>query len=307
MNVGLVDVDGHNGYPNYALMKISAYHKANGDQVEWADPLFGKYDRVYMSKVFTFTPDNTDVYDCEVVKGGTGYDYAIKLPDNIDRMQPDYSLYGINGVSYGFLTRGCIRKCKWCIVPKKEGTVTPYMEIDEIANGNNKLILMDNNILASDYGLEQIEIAAKRGYHLDFNQGLDARLITDDIAKLLAKCKWIKYIRVACDQSSQIKYVENALQLLRKYGYKKELFCYCLLQDFNESLDRIKWLWERRDDISAYFQPYRDFENLDQVIPQWQKDVARWGNVKSIFKSVFVDDYYPRKGFKFKQFKEKVL
>lgn len=91
MRVGLVDVDGHN-YPNYALMKISAWHKSQGDSVEWADPMFGEYDRVYMSKVFTFTEDCKDVWRCEVVKGGTGYDIASKLPEEVDAMQPDYSL-----------------------------------------------------------------------------------------------------------------------------------------------------------------------------------------------------------------------
>lgn len=74
MRVGLVDVDGHN-YPNYALMKISAWHKAQGDSVEWANTMFSEVDRVYMSKVFTFTEDNRDIWNCEVVKGGTGYEF----------------------------------------------------------------------------------------------------------------------------------------------------------------------------------------------------------------------------------------
>lgn len=298
MKIGLVDVDGHSGYPNYALMKLSAWHKSHGDSVEFANAMFGDYDRVYMSKVFTFTPDNTDIWDCEIIKGGTGYDYTTHLPDEIDRMQPDYSLYGIEGVSYGFITRGCPRKCAWCIVPNKEGNVKPYMTVDEIANGNNNLILMDNNILASDYGLEQIEIAAKRGYRLDFNQGLDARLITDEVAKLLAACKWIKYIRVACDRSSQIEWVENALRLLRNHGYTKELFCYCLLQDFDESYARVRWMWERRKDIKPHCQPYRNFCDKHQKIPQWQKDMARWANRKELYNSDWFDDFTPRKGFK---------
>lgn len=134
MNIGLIDVDGHN-FPNLAIGKIAAYHRSIGDSVEWANPLFGNYDRVYASKVFTFTPDFTDYYDCEVVKGGTGYDYTTKLPDYIDRMQPDYSIYPNidRKTAYGFLTRGCPNKCKWCIVPKKEGDIKPYMDVDEIA------------------------------------------------------------------------------------------------------------------------------------------------------------------------------
>lgn len=143
------------------------------------------------------------MWNCEVVKGGTGYDHTTKLPNEIDRLQPDYSLYGIKGVSYGFLTRGCNRKCAWCIVPKKEGAISPYMDIDEIANGNNKIILMDNNILASDYGVSQIEKIAERLYAIDFNQGIDARLINDDIARLLSRCKWLRYIRVACTKADR--------------------------------------------------------------------------------------------------------
>lgn len=123
MNIGLIDVDGHN-FPNLALMKISAYHKSIGDNVEWANPLFDDYDRVYKSKVFTFTNDNYDIYNCEVIKGGTGYDIQSRLPIEIDAMQPDYSIYGIKDVSYGFLTRGCPNKCKWCIVPIKDLSVS---------------------------------------------------------------------------------------------------------------------------------------------------------------------------------------
>lgn len=120
MRIGIVDVDGHH-FPNLALMKLSAWHKSEGDSVEFADAMFGSYDRVYMSKVFTFTPDCSDYYPCEVVKAGTGYrDYTTTLPESIEHMCPDYSLYGVDE-AYGFLTRGCPNHCPWCIVPHKEG------------------------------------------------------------------------------------------------------------------------------------------------------------------------------------------
>lgn len=147
MNIGLIDVDGHN-FPNLALMKISAYHKAIGDNVEWANPLFGDYDKVYKAKVFTFTEDNYDTYNCEVVKGGTGYDITSKLPKEIDDMQPDYSLYGIKDISYGFLTRGCPNRCKWCIVPIKEAR----KKRDE-ANNKYRSAITDFHILV--YGDEE--------------------------------------------------------------------------------------------------------------------------------------------------------
>ena len=116
MRIGLVDVDGKN-FPNLALMKLSAWHKSHGDSVEFADPMFGKYDRVYMSKVFTFTEECLDIYHCEVIRGGTGFhDYSNILSDEVEHICPDYSLYGVDE-AYGFLTRGCPNHCPWCIVP----------------------------------------------------------------------------------------------------------------------------------------------------------------------------------------------
>lgn len=138
MRIGLVSVDSHH-YPNYALMKISAYHKSKGDFVEWADPMFGEYDKVFMSKIFTFTPDDTNCYNTkEIVRGGTGFgDYSKVLPPEKDRLQPDYSLYPEidNKTAYGFLTRGCPNRCFWCCVPEKEGNIKPYMDIEEISMG----------------------------------------------------------------------------------------------------------------------------------------------------------------------------
>ena len=134
MKISLVDVDGHN-FPNLALMKLSAWHKAQGDAVEWYSPLFSKPDRIYASKVFTFTPDFTDYAagDPEPVRGGTGYDPAVRLPDEVERTLPDYSIYPDFPAALGFLARGCIRKCPWCIVPEKEGALKVVGDIERIA------------------------------------------------------------------------------------------------------------------------------------------------------------------------------
>ena len=134
MNVALLAVDSN--YPNLALMKISAYHKSQGDTVEWHNS-FDTYDRLYMAKVFSFTPDYAYVIANvrgEVVRGGTGYDVSSSLPGDMDRLQPDYSLYPTvdSRTSYGFLTRGCPNRCRWCVVPQKEGGIRPYMDVDEI-------------------------------------------------------------------------------------------------------------------------------------------------------------------------------
>lgn len=305
MNIGLIDVDSH-GFPNLALMKLSAWHKLQGDIVEWYNP-FDHYDKVYMAKVFNFTEDYrqwiTNTHQIE--KGGTGYDLSKILPIDIDRVIPDYDLYNIDKkLAYGFLTRGCPNKCKWCIVPQKEGKMTPYMDIEEVAvNGRKNIILMDNNVLASDYGLQQIEKIVRLGLRVDFNQGLDARLVTDDIAKLLAKVKWIKRIRFGCDTPGQIAECERATALIDKYNYKGEYFFYCiLLNDFKEAFTRVNHWRMKGGRFLPHCQPYRDLNNPHQIIPQWQKDLAGWTNKKWVFRSREFKDFEPRKGFKCEEY-----
>lgn len=200
MKIGLLDIDSHAKvkkwgaavYPNLALCKIAAYHKQRGDDVEWASQL-EHYDILYRSKVFTFTPDDSNIYSADkVVCGGTGYDIRSHLPQEMDDCQPDLSIYPTipKDISYGFLSRGCPNRCKWCVVPEKEGMVKPYWDIDRVANGNKKIVLMDNNILAlPDYFAEQANKIIERGYRIDFNQAIDARLVNEDNAKLLAKIR----------------------------------------------------------------------------------------------------------------------
>ena len=300
MNVALLAVDSN--YPNLALMKISAYHKSQGDNVEWYNS-FDTYDRLYMAKVFSFTPDYGFVIanvHGEVVRGGTGYDIHSSLPEEIDMMQPDYSIYPTidSRTAYGFLTRGCPNRCRWCVVPQKEGAIRPYMDVDDIAiNGRDHLILMDNNVLACDYGLSQIEKIVSRKYHVDFNQALDARLVTTDVARLLAKVKWIKRIRFGCDTSGQIDNCERAINLIRTAGYCGEFLLYCIIMDFDESYQRICH-WREDKKVIPFAQPFRDPHNPHQRIPQWQKDMSRWVNKKELYRSCEFMDFQPRKGFK---------
>ena len=300
MNIGLLAVDSN--YPNLALMKLSAAHKANGDNVDWYNP-FDSYDIVYLSKIFSFTDDYPHpIVNAQLVKrGGTGYDYATTLPAEIDSLQPDYSLYPSidNRTAYGFLTRGCVRHCKWCIVPKKEGFIKPYMDIEQIAvNGRDKVVLMDNNVLAIDYGIQQIEKIAKLGIHVDFNQGLDARLVTEDVAQLLAKTKWIKRIRLACDTPAQIAECDKAIDRIDKYGYKGQYLIYCiLLDDINECYERVTHWRNRGSRFYPFCQPYRDLTKPN-VIPMWQKDMANWANKRQRFCTCDFKDYQPRKNFK---------
>lgn len=308
MKIGLIDVDGHH-FPNLALGKISRYHKQQGDYVEWYDP-FEHYDKVYMAKVFTFTQEyeyfiNAD----EVEKGGTGYDIHKTLPDFIDRLQPDYSIYNNidNKTAYGFLTRGCPNKCFWCIVPKKEGKQHPYMDVEEIAiEGRTNLILMDNNVLASDYGLQQIEKIIEKGYRVDFNQALDARLVTEDIAKLLARVKWLNQIRFGCDTPKQIVWCENAMNMIDKFRKRPAFYLmYTMISDdMDEAYTRLSHFRDNKR-VRIVAQPFRDVDNPNQIIPQWQKDMARWAMRREIYAVCDFKDYEARKGFKCKQYFDK--
>lgn len=290
MRIGLVDVDGHH-FPNLALMKLSSWHKAHGDSVEFADPMFGRYERVYMSKVFTFTPDCPDVYHCEVVKAGTGYrDYTTVLTEEVEHITPDYSLYGVQE-AYGFLTRGCVNKCPWCIVPHKEGGIRPASPIREFIGNQRRAVLLDNNVLASDFGLEQIEEIVRMGIAVDFNQGLDARRAAADtyILDLLARVKWIRHIRFACDTSSQLESVLKCIHELEQRGVSRHrFFIYCLVKDVDDALSRLNIFREMQ--INPFAQPYRDFDNRIKPTKE-QRRLANWCNKKSVFYSCEFENY----------------
>lgn len=237
--------------------------------------------------------------------GGTGYDINSKLNKEIEFFKPDYDLYQIpKDIAYGFITRGCPNKCKWCVVPQKEGLLVPYMDIEEIAvDGRKSIILMDNNILASDYGLKQIQKIIDLGLRVDFNQALDARLVTPEIGELLAKVKWIKRIRFGCDTQRQILDCEKAISYIDRAGYKGEYFFYCILnEDFNESFSRVQHWKERGGRYLPHCQPYRDPNNPNHSIPLWQTDLSRWADKKETFRVCEFKDYIPRKGFKCEQY-----
>lgn len=306
MKIGLIDVDGHN-YPNLALMKLSAYHKSLGDTVQWYD-IFNHYDIVYMAKVFTHTPDFTQTINNaqQVVKGGTGYDINSELPPQAELITPDYSIYPNlidKKTAYGFLTRGCIRKCPWCIVPKKEGGIRPYQDIEQIAtDGRNNIVLMDNNILAAqDYATQQLEKIIKLNLKIDFNQAMDARLVTDDIARLLAQTKWSKYIRFGCDTPQQVQECHNAITKIQAHGYKGSFLLYTIIRgDINECYNRINH-WKHpqyKTKVKPFAQPELNFSSQHQNIPQWQKDLAHWTNKKTCYFATDFKDFSPRTNFK---------
>lgn len=291
MKIGLHDGDGQTNFPNYALMKISAWHKQQGDEVEWWNPML-EYDRVYSSKVFTFTPVNMYLPP-DTIKGGTGYGLYNELPPEIDGMFPDYSIYPKCDYAIGFLTRGCIRACPWCVVPRKEGRIRPYRTWREIKRSDSKkIVFMDNNVLACPHGMEQIRDMIGKDVRIDFNQGLDARLIDGVTAGLLAQLKWIRFIRMSCDTDQMLPIVEAAIDNLAEHGVKPyRIFVYLLVQDIPSAERRALAL--RAKGVDLFAQPYRDFTAGTEPT-QEQKWFARWVNVKSCFKAVErFSDYRP--------------
>lgn len=286
MKVGLIDVDSHH-YPNLALMKLAAWHKAQGDEVQW---WFGwdQYDRVYMSKVFdnTYSADILEPANVrEIIKGGTGYGLLNALPYDVEHIYPDYSMYpGLTkDTAYGFLSRGCPRACPFCIVSGKEGRRSAKVaDLSEWWNGQKNIVLMDPNILACRDNMDLLGQLADSRAWVDINQGADARLLTEDNIATLNRVK-LKMIHFAWDMMEQSESVLRGLELYSKYGAlderKRRVY---VLTNYNttmeENLYRVYKLREMKFDpyVMIYDKPHA---------PKDIKRLQRWCNNKFIWRS----------------------
>ncbi|MCI9095208.1 MAG: radical SAM protein [Lachnospiraceae bacterium] len=300
MRIGLHDAEREylkkKSFPNYALMKISAWHKARGDTVEWWNPLY-RYDRVYSSKVFDFTP--VDPYLPEdAVRGGTGYrDIPMdkKLPPEMDDMFPDYSIYPECDYAIGYITRGCPNNCRWCVVPKKEGKIRPYRGWKEIVRQDtDKLVLMDNNILACEYGIKQLESLI--GYRIDLNQGMDARLVTEQAADILSRLSWIRFLRFSCDQRAQIAPIRRTVELLMERGVRPyRIFIYLLVtSDLADASERVEALKGYKG-INLYAQAERN-ERMGILPNDMQMEFQQRYVYSGRYRQETWGEYFRRKG-----------
>lgn len=302
MTVGLIDVDGRvirgsrrNGkrFPNLVLMKLSAWHKSIGDTVEWCFPL-KRYDRVYASKVFTSTPDIDFVPQTEDFRrGGTGYFYpdgGESLPDDVEHIMPDYALYGITDTAYGFMTRGCPRGCQFCIVSKKEGRASVKVaDLREFWNGQKNIELMDPNTLACPEWREVLGQLEESGACVNFNQGVDIRLMTDEKAESLMRIK-LRKIHFAWDNPN-----DDLEPLFRRFSQifhsrirDRELVVYCLANYSSSHEDDLRRIYTLRD---LGYSPYVMVYDKTRA-PRRTRMLQRWVNNRAVFRTVkSFDDY----------------
>lgn len=307
MKIGLVDVDSHN-FPNIALMKISAYHKTHGDDVFWYSPMFsGHADRVYMSKVFSFTPDYKYCVDAdEIVKGGSGYciktvdgreDYDKTqdrpLPPEIEHIYPDYSLYPdlTKDTAYGFLTRGCSRGCGFCHVAAKEGKKSyKVADLSEFWRGQKNIVLCDPNILACRERMELLTQCAESGARINFNQGLDIRLVDDDVIGLLNGMK-LKSIHFAFDRWEDKDIIEPKLRMFaEKTAYNRHMggVEVYILVNFNTSIEQDLYRIQLCRELD--FSPYPMIYDKAHCDPIYRK-LQRWCNHFIFWKCPTFEEY----------------
>ena len=309
MKIGLYDVDSHN-FPNLALMKISAYHKAKGDEVEWIN-FFFHYDIVYVSKVFGdeySQMDLTCINADKIIYGGTGFAIEIvngkevyhqnkdkPLPYEIEHMYPDYSLYPqlTKNKAYGFLTRGCPNNCEFCLVSKKEGRCSAKVaDLSEWWNGQKEIILLDPNILACKDRKQLLQQLIDSKAKVDFTQGLDARFITPEIAEMLKQINTHMY-HFAFDFMKNEKQIVKGLKTFVDIvkPNPRNAIVYILTNfdtTFEQDYYRVKMIESvgMTPDIRVYRK---------NTAPKLTRDLQRWCNNRFVYRSTpdFMD-YVPR-------------
>lgn len=297
MKIGLIDVDGHN-FPNLPLMKISAWHKQQGDAVEWYNPLTAwKHlpDKVYMNKVFTFTPDYPHPVNArEIIKGGTGYSYpdgGAALPEEIEHIYPDYSIYferipEVKNTAYGFLTRGCPRGCKFCIVGKKEGRCARKVsDLTEFWDGQKNIVLLDPNMFACHEWRELSRQLIDSKAWIDFSQGCDIRLMNEEKAKMLKQMK-IKQVHFAWDRAEDKEKILPKLKMFKEItGWDKRKLPVYVLCNFDttheQDLERIYTLREM-----GYWPYVMIYEKEKLTKGHITRKLQRWVNRRAIFEKI---------------------
>jgi hypothetical protein len=305
----LLDVDSK--IPNLALMKLSAYYKSLGDTVElkrlgvsYFPTRRGKprvldvekYDKVFVSAIFPGSKQSFSLRgDSEIGLGGTGLNISAKLPEHIEALKPDYSIYPDNKFSYGFLTRGCIRNCSFCLVRQKEGGIRLDTPLEDIIQ-HDKVKFMDNNILAHPEHLRLLREIRDSGIQCQFNQGLDIRLVTEDNAKLLSEIKYLGEYIFAFDRLSDEAKVSEKLKIFKFFvpkDWKTKFFVYCHPDMDIESDIVYRCEWLRRNGALPYLM--RDISCWDSANCDFYVDLCAYVNQPNLFKKMSFEEYMEKR------------
>lgn len=294
MRIALIDVDGHN-FPNLPLMKLSAWHKRKGDFVEWYDPLIAWInppDKVYMSKVFTFTQDYPHPVNAkEIIRGGTGYAYPSggnQLPEEIEHIYPDYSLYPdfCKNTAYGFLTRGCPRGCDFCIVGKKEGRCSRKVaDLSEFWGGQKNIVLLDPNMFACKDWRDLSQQLINSGAWVDFSQGCDIRIMTEEKISYIKEMK-IKQIHFAWDRYQDKKRILQKFEMFKNITkWPRQKMTVYVLCGFDTTIEQdLERIYTLRDmGYTPYVMIY-DKQSLKSGSDL--KKIQRWVNSRFAFAAV---------------------
>lgn len=307
MRIGLIDVDGH-GFPNIALMKISAWHKSQGDSVDWYNPMFsGHMDKVYVSKVFGFTADYDYPIDAdEVVRGGSGYCIKLvdgkevyltendkPLPPEIEHIYPDYSIYPdlTKDTAYGRLTLGCPRNCGFCHTTQKDGCRSVKVaNLNEFWSGQKNTVLLDQNILACRDHMELLDQLIESRTRVEFNGGLDIRLVNESNIEKIKQLR-LKGIHFAFDRWQDKDIIEPKLRMFaEKTGYNKDrgrIMVYVLCNydtTLEQDIYRIQLCRELK------FAPYPMIYDKKHCDPVYKK-LQRWCNNFIFWKVPTFEEY----------------
>jgi hypothetical protein len=274
MKIGLIQVDGK--MPNLALLKLAKFHEEKGDDITYLDISSHKFDRIYGSKIFM---------------GGSGYDLKQELPEDIELQVPDYENFGID-YSFGFTSRGCIRDCGFCIVKQKEG-IQRDVNMDWVKG--DKVLLIDNNFLASPKWKEKLQYFIDNKIKVCFNQGLDIRLITKEKAEMLSKVKYydLKFnarrLYFAWDYMEYEEDVSKGIKLLLDAGVKPYHLMFYVLVGFNTTFEQDMYRFKKLDGIGA--KPFIMLYN--NCKDKRLRDFSRWAN-KRYYKVVKWEEYNKR-------------
>lgn len=302
MRIGLIDADGHN-FPNLPLMKLSAWHKQQGDSVEWYQPMFsGHMDRVYASKVFSFTSDYEYYIDAdEVIKGGSGYCIELvggkeiyhaererQLPPEIEHIYPDYSLYPelTKDTAYGFMSRGCPRGCNFCHVAAKEGRKSyKVADLSEFWNGQKNIVLLDPNTIACPDWRDILQQLIDAGAYVDFSQGVDIRLMTKEKAEMIKRVK-IKNIHFAWDRyEDKDKIVPKFKMFSELTGWDRRKMTVYVLANFDSTIEQdLERIYTLRE--LGYWPYVMIYDKKHTKSTDTVRKLQRWVNMRAIFESI---------------------